>query len=94
MTNDHRTREDIIHSALEAINGDRHRDYGSAIENFQRIASGWSEIFGHRVTMAQVALAMDWVKSSRLIKTPSHTDSWIDKCGYSALGGELATKDE
>jgi len=34
------------------------------------------------------------VKSSRLIKTPSHTDSWIDKCGYSALGGELATKDE
>jgi hypothetical protein len=28
------------------------------------------------------------VKLSRLIETPGHEDSWLDICGYSALGGE------
>jgi len=32
---------------------------------------------------------MDWVKTCRLLETPGHHDSWIDKCGYSALGGSF-----
>jgi hypothetical protein len=36
-----------------------------------------------------VALMMDWVKTARLLQTPDHEDSWIDKCGYSALGGSF-----
>jgi hypothetical protein len=36
-----------------------------------------------------VALMMDWVKTARLLETIDHADSWIDKCGYSALGGSF-----
>jgi len=34
------------------------------------------------------------VKLSRLIETPDHEDSWIDICGYAALGGENDEKAE
>jgi len=34
------------------------------------------------------------VKLSRLIETPDHEDSWIDICGYAALGGEKNEKAE
>jgi hypothetical protein len=33
-----------------------------------------------------VALMMDWVKTSRLLETIDHADSWVDKAAYSALG--------
>jgi hypothetical protein len=36
-----------------------------------------------------VALMMDWVKTARLLETIDHNDSWIDKVGYSALGGSF-----
>jgi len=32
---------------------------------------------------------MDWVKTSRLLESIDHLDSWIDKAGYTALGAEL-----
>jgi hypothetical protein len=37
---------------------------------------------------------MDWVKTSRLLETINHEDSWIDKAGYTALGAEFVTRDE
>lgn len=82
-------RDAALAEAKELISGHRHRTYGSAQDNFRRIATGWSEIFNQPVTLAQVALAMDWVKSARLIQTPDHHDSWVDKLGYSALGAEI-----
>ena len=84
------TRATILRDAEKLINGDRAKDYGDARENFARIAHGWSSILGHDVTAVQVALCMDWLKTCRLITSPGHADSWIDKCGYSALGGEVA----
>ena len=82
-------RDAALAEAGNLISGSRHADYGSAQVNFRRIADGWSVIFGQQVTLAQVALAMDWVKTARLIQTPDHHDSWVDKLGYSALGAEL-----
>ena len=41
------------------------------------------------LTPAHVTLMMDWVKTSRLIESIDHVDSWIDKAGYTALGAEL-----
>jgi|TARA_R110002073_G_scaffold319293_1_gene493851 hypothetical protein len=32
---------------------------------------------------------MDWLKTARLLNDLNKADSWIDKCGYSALGGEF-----
>jgi hypothetical protein len=85
-----REREKILQEARALICGPRADDYGDVRENFRRIAAGWSEIFGQPVTAVQVALAMDWVKTSRLITTPTHRDSWLDKAGYSALGAECS----
>jgi hypothetical protein len=32
---------------------------------------------------------MDWLKTSRLLVTLDHQDSWIDKAAYTALGAEF-----
>lgn len=86
-------REDILKTAANAISGDRHQDYGEARENFARIAELWRPILGIDVTPEQFALCMVAVKIGRLGHTPSHQDSWIDICGYAALGGEIATQE-
>jgi len=88
-------RDDILYTAQTLINGDRAKDYGDAKLNHQRIADGWNVIamaafkkYGG-LQPAHVALMMDWVKTSRLLETLDHEDSWVDKAAYSALGGEF-----
>jgi len=83
-------RDEILDEAKDLVSGDRHDDYGDAVVNFDRIATGWSVILGTDVTPVQVALCMDWVKTARLIQSPDHADSWVDKAGYSALGAEVS----
>ena len=48
----------------------------------------WSVIFGIKVQVWMVYLAMVAVKMSRIMNKPEHEDSWIDICGYGALGAE------
>ena len=87
-------REDVLREAEKLINGQRAKDYGDAYHNDNRIAVGWNEIIKGAMashgylTAAHVALMMDWVKSARLVENINHQDSWVDKCGYSALGAE------
>lgn len=80
-------RDEILQTAEKLINGNRHEEYGDAKQNFQDIADLWSVILKQEITTEQVALCMIMVKSARLMKT-NHQDSWIDICGYGALGGE------
>jgi hypothetical protein len=80
-------REEILDTAKGLVNGDRHKDYGDAHKNFQDIAKLWSVILGTEITEQQFVLCMIMVKAARLMKT-DHADSWIDLCGYAALGGE------
>ena len=77
---------------IDAIIMDRAQHYGPPEENFERIAAGWAQIFGVEVTLVQVALAQDWVKTSRLVNDPTHVDSWKDKLGYTRIGERLAPK--
>jgi hypothetical protein len=81
-------RKDILAKAEKMINGPRAKDYGDAHENHQRIAMLWSVLLNKEITVAQVYQCMIAVKLSRLIETPEHEDSWLDICGYGALGGE------
>ena len=91
-------REEVLRSAEALINGPRAKDYGAAYHNHTRIAAGWNVIVegaltSHgKLTPAHVALMMDWVKSSRLLESIDHEDSWIDKAGYTALGAEFTEK--
>jgi len=83
-------RDDILTTAESLINGQRAKDYGDAAENFQRIADLWRPVLGVDISPEQVALCLTQLKVSRLITSPSHQDSWIDACGYLALGGEIS----
>jgi len=88
-------RDDVLDTAKSLVNGDRARDYGDALAMHQRIADGWNIIVANamrthgRITASHVALMMDWLKTSRLLVTLDHADSWVDKAAYSALGAEF-----
>ena len=81
-------REQVLDKAKTLISGERAKDYGDAYLNHKRIAELWSPILDKDITVEQVYACMIAVKLSRLIETPNHEDSWIDICGYAALGGE------
>lgn len=85
------TADHILSTAAELVGGDRQQTYGDATEGFTRTGKLWATILGvDEVTPEQVALCMAAVKISRLCHTPNHSDSWIDACGYLALGGDIA----
>jgi hypothetical protein len=89
------TRDEILDTAKELINGPRAKDYGEASDNFDRIADGWNIIAQNAarthgyITRKHVALMLDWLKTARLLETIDHDDSWIDKAGYTGLGGSF-----
>ena len=85
-------REEILQEAEKLINGNRAKDYGDAYENHERIAKMWSVLLDTDVSVSQVYQCMVAVKLSRLIVSPEHEDSWVDICGYGALGGESPQK--
>ena len=92
-------RSEFLAKADELINGQRGVDYGDALENHQHIAGLWSyylamsgAAFGS-LTPKDVALMMMLVKIARLSHA-STDDSWIDLCGYAALGGEFLHRDD
>jgi len=93
-------RDEVLLKAGDYINGQRAKDYGEAYDNFTRIADGWNLIIKEAqatrgyITPQHVALMMDWVKTARLLHDTDHDDSWIDKCGYSALGAEFHEREK
>jgi hypothetical protein len=82
-------RDELLAAATDIIMSTRQEDYGTPQKNFAQIAAGWSIILGCTVQPYEVALCMDWVKTARLINNPTHTDSWVDKAGYTGIGAEL-----
>ena len=81
-------RREILLQAADIIEGDRQSDYGSWADNARDIAAMWSVILGHEVKPHHVALCMAALKMARLKRDGAHIDSWVDLCGYGALGGE------
>jgi len=87
-------KSEVLDSALEAVKS-RGEAYGDVQSNFQRIADFWNVWLKHRgkladgslLTARDVAMLNDLQKNARLIETPGHTDSIIDKAGYAACYG-------
>ena len=84
-------RRECLDVAASCVLSDRNNEYGGPEDSFMIIADLWAVILQRSVSMAEVALCMDAVKTARLIKNPSHVDSWVDKAGYAACGAEVAT---
>ena len=88
--------KNYLHKAHEVSGqqGARGNTYGTAEENFQRIANLMTAQLGlveelpnsgcltRPLTVEDVALLMIQVKASRLANLPTHEDSWIDIAGY------------
>ena len=84
-------RRYALRQAEEYVSGARNENYGTAEQNFSRIAALWTAYRdnGEMYTTADVANMMILLKVSRLNESPNHLDSWIDIAGYSALGAEV-----
>lgn len=91
FTEDHK-RQTVLDFAGEAISGERDERYGKPEDNLGRIAKFWTVLFGVEVEPWQVALAMDLLKTSRLMHDPTHFDGWVDKAGYAAVGYEVTER--
>ena len=79
----------VLKRALIIVEG-RRGSYGTPKAGMGTVARLWSVILAIRVEPWQVALCLDALKTARIIENPGHLDSWLDKCGYSAIGAELA----
>lgn len=85
-------RENVLATAGELITKDRADLYGPPQQSFGRIGALWGAVLGTEAIAPEVvALMLVQLKVSRVVSSPSHKDSWVDLCGYGALGGELAT---
>ena len=71
----------ILEEAQGLIYGDRQASYGSATENFNKIAIGWSAITGNTISAEQVGLMMMWLKMARQLNKSSR-DNLVDIAGY------------
>jgi len=89
-------RDDCLHNAEELINGPRAAYYGDPWRMHQRVADLWSDYLdlkdGFRFSVKDVVCMMMLLKIARLRHAVSH-DSFIDICGYAALGAEM-TEDQ
>lgn len=86
------TRDEILQTACDLINGDRAREYGDAYLNHARIAALWTTYIRSKpddLTPVDVAMMLVLMKVARSIETPKD-DSFIDIAGYAALAGEMA----
>ena len=82
-------RGKILQEAFNLVHGPRAEKYGPPLTNHQRIAAGWSVIFGQEVSPSQVVKALIWLKIARLVNA-NDDDSWVDIAGYAAIGSEIA----
>jgi hypothetical protein len=84
------SRDDILTTAQNLINGDRKKEYGDAKESFTDIAIMWSIVLNHVIEPKDVAMCMVALKVNRFANSKNgHKDSLIDICGYAALAGEM-----
>ena len=86
------TRDEILQTACELINGDRAKEYGDAYLNHARIAALWTTYVRSKpddLTPIDVAMMLVLMKVARSIETPKD-DSFVDIAGYAALAGEMA----
>jgi hypothetical protein len=85
-------RDDILEAAAQCVSVDRAATYGDAAANFQVIADLWSAYLKTTVNPVDVGAMLALFKIARAKANPTHTDSWVDGCGYLSLAGEIAER--
>ena len=86
------SRQDVLTEAGNLIDGDRHEEYGDAIDSFTLIAAYWNAHLGLRnfITVNDVPMMMALMKVARTHGDGRKSrDTFVDICGYAALAGEI-----
>ena len=87
-------RADILSEAAALIGGDRARDYGDAVATHKAVADMFNAAKGAEIlTGSDVVLIMRLLKIRRSVTTPTHRDSYVDECGYAAIGYDVAVSE-
>jgi len=79
--------ESILEEAARITSGDRQRDYGHPLVNFDRLASLWNSYLGIRqdttapINAVDTGFMMLLTKIARHVNTPKR-DNIVDICGY------------
>lgn len=88
-------RQQVLDTAKDIVcTGDRQLNYGKPEDNFKNIAALWSDYLHRPISSTDVGLMMILMKVARLMKTPQHSDSYVDIAGYAACTAEIATAHE
>lgn len=96
MSRTYQYANEVMTDAGSIVNADRKDDYGDALDSFRSIAGLWNAYLRARGLMSaellpsDVAMLMDLLKTSRFATGGYKADTFVDKVGYSALGGALA----
>lgn len=89
-------REKTLDAAKGCVLKDRNSVYGGPEENFTKTAEILNAVLEsklkEKLTPTDVAMIQICLKMARLVKTPSHQDTWVDIAGYAACGSECAEK--
>jgi len=85
-------RDAILDHAKDIIMNDRAKTHGGAEDSFDTIALMWTAYLNVEVSAADVCAMMSLLKIARIKGNPTHADSWIDTCGYAAIGGSISTE--
>lgn len=84
-------KAEFFNEALNLVADDRAKQYGTGLQNLERIADLWSSYLGRQITTKDVCAMMILHKVSRIAQKkdePAH-DSWIDIAGYASLGDSV-----
>lgn len=83
-------RVEALREAARLISGERNKQYGSPLDNFNRTAKIWSVILNTEVSAEDVAMCMVGLKVARYAsKSGYQPDTWIDIAGYAGCGFEV-----
>ncbi len=89
---------DIAKKASELVNGDRDRQHGDKLKNFENIALMWNAYIdlagkrmGRQLDARDVGNMMALMKVARQFSGELNIDDFIDGCGYLACAGEIAS---
>lgn len=91
-------RKECLDQANEIVHTDRASQYGEPEDNFADIAAYWTTYLRKKlkadvqITTPDVAIMSALIKVSRIQKTPTQEDSWVDIAGYAACGVQCATE--
>ena len=83
----------ILETAIKLVSGQRHTDYGDKVENHKNIASLWSAFLDKTITPHDVAIMMCLLKIARTKLGAISEDTYVDMSAYSAIAGEIKSKE-